>query len=396
MSIPETTGNTFLLAHARPIPPGVRNPFALAAIPINLERKPAKNMDPRVLAGDSVDSRIGLLVDNKSISLFATSPSTQALRSPTFKAPPLDGSLTIAQIYDWHFQNTLFIDCLSMRAWMSLLRKYAGSRQFKRFMRVHIFPGNASSGPWNAGNARRCYSGVLWVNHIDTIPYFILVMSCLRANYVPFPISPRSSPSAVANLISKAGVRHLLIGHEPAMAHLAEDAIGILKEEYSTTAVPDVSYVPSFEDLFISASDTRPTPEDLPFESHAPMRQHALFTHPHAHVSWSVPPYSLRVSSSPHASSGLVLSAFEPKSPPTIPTPENLFLAAKATGSDIVFCVPSFIEAWSCKPEYVQWLATPYGSADEITKLYGDGPLNKDTGNYMTSHCVEAPRSQRV
>jgi acyl-CoA synthetase (AMP-forming)/AMP-acid ligase II len=95
-------------------------------------------------------------------------------------------------------------------------------------------------------------------------------MSCLRANYVPFPISPRNSPSAVANLISKAGVRHLLIGREPAMAHLAEDAIGILKEEYSTTAVPDVSYVPSFEDLFISASDTRHTLEDVPFEYHGP------------------------------------------------------------------------------------------------------------------------------
>jgi hypothetical protein len=44
------------------------------------------------------------------------------------------------------------------------------------------------------------------------------------------------------------------------------------------------------------------------------------------------------------AACGLVLSAFEPKSPPTIPTPENHFRAAKATGSDIIFCVPSFIE----------------------------------------------------
>jgi acyl-CoA synthetase (AMP-forming)/AMP-acid ligase II len=96
------------------------------------------------------------------------------------------------------------------------------------------------------------------------------MMSCLRANYVPFPISPRNSPSAVAHLISKARISHLVIGDEPAMVSLANDAITILKEEYSTTAVPDVSYVPSFEDLFISASGTRPTPEDLPFEYHGP------------------------------------------------------------------------------------------------------------------------------
>ncbi|KAJ7844462.1 hypothetical protein B0H13DRAFT_2411530 [Mycena leptocephala] len=277
MSIPETTGNTFLLAHARSIPPGVRNPFALAAIPINLERKPAKNMDPRVLAGDSVDSRIGLLVDNKSICEDSNPTGSEApsgvlihdapLAGLAFAdSPPLDGSLTIAQIYDWHFQNTplhrLFVyarvdESVKEICWPEAVQAiYTGAHiPRKRF-------------EWTPGMREMPVVAILASS--DTIPYFILVMSCLRANYVPFPISPRNSPSAVANLISKAGVRHLLIGHGPAMAHLAEDAIGILKEEYSTTAVPDVSYVPSFEDLFISASDTRPTPEDLPFEYHGP------------------------------------------------------------------------------------------------------------------------------
>jgi acyl-CoA synthetase (AMP-forming)/AMP-acid ligase II len=43
---------------------------------------------------------------------------------------------------------------------------------------------------------------------LDAIPYFVLFMSCLRANYVVFPISPRNSPSAVAHLIDKGGSSH--------------------------------------------------------------------------------------------------------------------------------------------------------------------------------------------
>lgn len=62
---------------------------------------------------------------------------------------------------------------------------------------------------------------------------------------------------------------------------------------------------------------------------------------------WSVSEYISGVGVGVHfcqASCGLVLSAFEPKVIPTIPTPDSLFLAAKSTDSDIIFCVPSFIE----------------------------------------------------
>ena len=33
-------------------------------------------------------------------------PRTQALSSKTFRAPPLDGSLTIPELYDWHYDNS--------------------------------------------------------------------------------------------------------------------------------------------------------------------------------------------------------------------------------------------------------------------------------------------------
>lgn len=33
-------------------------------------------------------------------------PATQALDSKTFKPPPMDGSLTVPELFDWHLQNT--------------------------------------------------------------------------------------------------------------------------------------------------------------------------------------------------------------------------------------------------------------------------------------------------
>ncbi|KAJ7464987.1 hypothetical protein B0H11DRAFT_2050421 [Mycena galericulata] len=338
-------------------------------------------------------------------------PQTQAHSSPTFQPPPLDGSLTIAQIYDWHFRYTqnhrLFVYAQvdgSTRTiyWPEAVRAvYVGAKILRNRFK------------WTSGTSMMPVVSIL--SSSDTIPYFILFVSCLRANYVPFPISPRNSPSAVAHLISKAGVGHLLIGHEPAMAELAADAITILKEQYSSAVVPDVTYAPLFEDLFVSVSDAV-TPDALPFEYKGPDATACImhssgstaFPKPiywtnHRTIQTSLIPWFgerdltdqvLSLHSMPMyhgmgilqtfwaASAGLVLSAFEPKSPPTIPTPENLFDAAKATGSDIVFCVPAFIEAWSRNPEYVQWLATRGGV------LFGGGPLNKNAGDYMTSQGV--------
>ena len=33
-------------------------------------------------------------------------PRNQALSSTTFKLPPLDGSLNVAQMWDWHYENS--------------------------------------------------------------------------------------------------------------------------------------------------------------------------------------------------------------------------------------------------------------------------------------------------
>ena len=37
---------------------------------------------------------------------IAVPPRNQALHSTTFQLPPLDGSLTLPQIYDWHLEHS--------------------------------------------------------------------------------------------------------------------------------------------------------------------------------------------------------------------------------------------------------------------------------------------------
>ncbi|KAJ7245422.1 hypothetical protein C8J57DRAFT_1361868 [Mycena rebaudengoi] len=230
-------------------------------------------------------------------------------------------------------------------------------------------------------------------------------MSCLRANYLVFPISPRNSPSAVAYLIDRVGVNYLLIGHEPAMLDLSTNAVNILKEQYPCTAVPDVSHVPLFEDLFLSDPERTLGPEDIPYEYSGPDAP-AIILHSSGSTAFPKPIYwshhrTIQSALIPWFGerdvTDQILSlhclpmyhgmehahdAFEPNTQPTVPTPENLFRAAKATSADLILCVPAFIEAWSRGPEYIKWLATRSGV------LYGGGPLNQEVGDQLTSQGV--------
>ncbi|KAH9934352.1 uncharacterized protein B0H18DRAFT_556620 [Fomitopsis serialis] len=341
-------------------------------------------------------------------------PQTQARSSTTFRPPPLDGSLTLPEMFDWHLKHTpnhrLFVfakgdGTLRTIYWPEAVRAvYTG---------VGIIQARLANTV--AGDEAPI---VAILAPSDAIPYFTMMMSIMRANYVAFPISPRNSPLAVAHLINKAGVSHVLVGQEPAMQDLASEALGILTTRYGAQTLPILSSMPLFDELF-------PSPEDggaeglvaPPAYAYKGPDALAMILHSSGSTAFPKPIYwtnhrfcqlclipwfgerdltgqvfSLHTMPMFHgmgvlqlcwtASSGLVVSSFEPKSPAPVPTPDTLFVAAKATKSDVVFCVPSFIEAWSRNPEYVRWLATRGGV------LFGGGPLNKEAGDYMTSQGV--------
>ncbi|KAL6306740.1 hypothetical protein BKA93DRAFT_894740 [Sparassis latifolia] len=335
-----------------------------------------------------------------STSTIPSPPQTQALSSRTFCPPPIDGSMTLPEIFDWHLANTpdhrLFVfskDDGGIRTiyWPEAVRAiHVGARVVRKRMN------------WTPGMKENPVVAILAPS--DTIPYFTTVMSIMRANYVAFPISPRNSPEVVAYLISKVAVKHILVGREQSMLDLVKSALDILETQYPSATTPEMSPMLLFEELFLSTAEAVPadglvydkSKGSTAFPKPIPVTASRLVAY--CLIPWfggrdltnqvlslhAMPMYHgmglLQLSWT--ASCGLVASTFEPKSPSPVPTLDALFKDAKATNSDIIFCVPSFIEAWAREPDYVKWLATRGGL------FYGGGPLNKEAGDFLTSQGV--------
>ncbi|KAF9556254.1 acetyl-CoA synthetase-like protein [Agrocybe pediades] len=337
-------------------------------------------------------------------------PQTQALSSATFTPPPLDGSLSLPEQYEWHLKHSpnhpLFTYATENKDVRTILWREAvkaihtGARLVRQTMK------------WAPGMKNPPVIAILAAS--DSITYFTTLMSILRAGYVAFAISPRNSASAVAHLIDKVDVKCILVGRDPAPTKLADDALEIMATQYPGKDKPALSPMPIFEDLYL---DTTPdNTDDIPFERRDP-EETILYIHSSGSTAFPKPipwnghrwaqlalsPYfgerdltgvvwSLHVMPMYHgmgimqicwtASTGHIISVFEPTSPAIAPTPKNHFEAAVLCNSDIIFSVPAIIEAWSLQPEYIAWLAGRGGV------LYGGGPLNKTVGDYMTSKGV--------
>lgn len=55
------------------------------------------------------------------------------------------------------------------------------------------------------------------------------------------------------------------------------------------------------------------------------------------------------------------MTTFKPQSPARVPSPDTMLDAVRATKSDILFCVPSFVEDWSKLPDSVACLQQTKG-----------------------------------
>ncbi|ESK93540.1 hypothetical protein Moror_1627, partial [Moniliophthora roreri MCA 2997] len=117
--------------------------------------------------------------------------------------PPLDGSLTLPEVYDWHRE------------------RFPNHRLF-----IYIR---------NNGTIRNItYSEAVAAIHASgTTAFFTTQHGLMRANYVLFPISPRNSAIAVAHLVAQAKVGHVLVCAEDPTRELLDIALNILKERIS-------------------------------------------------------------------------------------------------------------------------------------------------------------------
>jgi len=187
---------------------------------------------------------------------FPPIPRTHA-HSPsnaTFAAPPLDGSATVLQTLDWHYERSschpffmyaqLDDGANRVITWKETVEAvYTGAK----LIRGRVQRGLGSG----MENIDGKVVGVL--SYSDSIPYTTTMLSVMRANFILFPISPRNSPQAVAHLVDKVGVAHMLVGYDQSVQELMERAIEFLKADYgySSDRIPTTSMIPLFEDLFL-------------------------------------------------------------------------------------------------------------------------------------------------
>ncbi|KZT73708.1 acetyl-CoA synthetase-like protein [Daedalea quercina L-15889] len=346
-----------------------------------------------------------------SYTLLPPAPQTQGHSCATFRVPPLDGTLSYPQLIDFHGQysadHRLFV-CAEEDSTIKSITWSRGSQAIRRgALLVRECLG------WKPGVNESPVVATLSAS--DAIPYATLVMGIQRAGYVPFPISTRNSPAAVAYLLEKTGVQHVFVGLDHAMQNLFADAVEVLKSQYPSAGIPTASLMPEFGDLYTEELENVAA-EDVPYE-HPGLDKRAFLLHSSGSTAFPKPiPFTHRslvqfarypfygerdmtdrvvslhcmpmfhatgiLMTLAAASCGQVLGVPAPKTPPPIPTPDLVIHGAMATNVDIVLAVPSMVETWSQHPEYVKWLATRDGVA------YAGGPLNKERGDYLVSQGV--------
>ncbi|KAK7030388.1 hypothetical protein VNI00_014132 [Paramarasmius palmivorus] len=338
-------------------------------------------------------------------------PRNQALNSKTFCPPPLDGTLALPEIYDWHKERSpkhpIFVYARQDGTICTITYSEVVPAIYRaaRLVKSRFEMGNGEA------------PTVAILSASETISFFTTQHGIMRANCIPFPISPRNSPVAIAHLIAKANVRHIFVGEQAQTRELFAASMDILRSQYATTPSPSASSMPVFEELFSNLSSADDG-KDLPVALREPTDV-AVYQHSSGSTSdfpklipWTVrrmielsllpyfgerdlcgtiiavhglPLFHSMGNSTTNipAACGAILSCFEPQSPPVVPTADYLAEASKMTECDFIFAVPSFIEEWSRQPQVRSWLATRSGV------LFGGGTLNKKVGDDMISEGVK-------
>ncbi|KAI0677488.1 acetyl-CoA synthetase-like protein [Trametes maxima] len=332
-------------------------------------------------------------------------PSSSPSAKPTFTSPRSlvdSGKLTIPQLYEWNAKHNpdypIFrYDAGEAIATITYSRAIQAIRRVARYVRQRVDSAErvpvAASAPY-------------------TITYITTALGILRAGYTMYLISPRNGPAGVEELLRRMGCRHVLVSGDVPMQTLAATAAAGLDGV-------QLHPMPTFEDAYLSVpmgmGDGESPPDDLPsaFDWDAiSMILHSsgstnhpkpiAWTH-EGMVRWSraiwygavdVTGTTFACHGMPMfhaigvftffiaATNGLVLSAFKPSSPPTFPTPENVFQGAVATSSDYIQTVPAFVEEWSRDPQKIPQLRAMKGL------IFGGAPLKQEVGDALAAQDV--------
>ncbi|KAF6752758.1 hypothetical protein DFP72DRAFT_1069941 [Ephemerocybe angulata] len=325
-----------------------------------------------------------------SATSYVFIPLPTSHRVSSFRTPPLD--LTLPGIYDFHrlHNPTHPIFCWDTDDGVHSLTWATASQG------IH----NVARRVASAVGSTRTVVAILAVT--DQISYFALIAGIIRAGHCAFPISPRNSDAAVADLLHKAGAKYVFVSGDRAIQKLAQSTQGQLDGDSVV-----ILGVPSFREIYETEPEgTLPDVQDIGRDATALILHSSgstSFPKPihlsHRNlVEWGLQPYFGEVDIngrilSNHAlplfhamgivstcwalTTGVILSNFAPGSPPQVPTPESTFESIVASNSQLVFCVPTFLEEWGQDDDKVEFLR----KIDAI--MFGGAPIRQTTGDAL-------------
>lgn len=179
-------------------------------------------------------------------------PCPQAVNGSPFSPPPLHEGVTLTEIFEFHRRanpdHTLFrydtgsltwskaccgIDCVARK-----VTDFADTLPTKPTVIAIL----AVVGAW----VRRSSRIVRWYSQpVDQLSYFALIAGIIRAGFCAFPISPRNSDAAVANLLRTSGAAFMLVSSDKPMQKLA-----LAAKELLDGGVMPVMDVPGFQEIY--------------------------------------------------------------------------------------------------------------------------------------------------
>ncbi|KAG6907803.1 putative NRPS-like protein biosynthetic cluster [Tephrocybe rancida] len=275
------------------------------------------------------------------------------------------------------------------------------------------------------------------VSHTDTVLYHAIVAGLIVAGCVvgplvllyvhynsssmsavqPFPISPRNSPGAIVELLTKTSCCRLLTTHaylDTLIAAVKSHTIGNSISDLLIEEVPSIASVYPYlahettDDPFerYPPATKRPSPDDLCLYLHSSGSTGNPRPIPQTHIYWlqaASPPdfrenlditYGFMCMPAFHAF-GIGVQLFQPlynvfsvgvyppnaalpdPLPPIVPSPENVLEHTKRTNSQVLTVPPTFLQIWALLPNVVEYLK----SLRYIG--FGGGPLAPKMGKLL-------------
>ncbi|KAF8576894.1 acetyl-CoA synthetase-like protein [Ramaria rubella] len=335
--------------------------------------------------------------------------------SATFVRPPLDKSLTMDQIYEWHrkhspdFPAFVFPDELGNQA--KLTWKALGDGINNGIDPIRSRIPRARRFDHLSDNQDPIVVGILATT--DVITYTTFLFSHIRLTHpgasgrpiLPFPISTRNSAAAVAHLVGAKDIKYIWVTEGP-MRTLIDEALiqgGLDNVE--------ILNIPSFSELYVDTSRSCTPQVEEPEDGHptVDLDRPALILHSSGSTAFPKPLVwthrfllelsgyieqgdlnvegdVMAVHSSPlfHSLgvSGYTQAAPSPRVSTPPMTPESFLEQIVESQATLLLCVPSFLESWAANSNSVQAIKRLKAI------LWGGGPLQPDTGVFLLKEGV--------